>query len=137
MMELQKLEDYIKEFGVNYPDVSKDIIKKMATEIYEKMYQRFKEDTSKDMIPKGYVLASYLAQTLGLNSSYFTTAFRRGYELNVDMQKFGKYLYAKPSNDITELIGNKYICMKIEHGTRKEFDVCINLSKNCLLGFYK
>jgi len=90
------------------------------------------------MPPNGFFISGFIATRLGLSEDYFKNAFRKGY--NVDVEYFltdNKYLFVKPPQIVVDKLIQDYICLKIEKEDIEDFDFTYQLSKNCLLGFYK
>lgn len=85
-----------------------------------------------------YFLGSYLAKRLGLNERYFNIAFARKQNLKAEIIKIQGRIFVKPCDEIAQAMKNGYIAFKMAQSVDvKNCDFCIELSKKCVLGFYK
>lgn len=91
------------------------------------------------LVPEGFVIGSYIAERLGLPSSYFTDADRNNIELSrVEMIKLNdKYIHVKLDEDIVKRLSDGYICLKIKTDEVEDYDYSFKLSRTCIIGMYK
>lgn len=92
---------------------------------------------SESIIPDGYIMGSYIARRLDLNSNYFNVASKENYDIKAQITKIYGFTYVKLDDEIHNALLNGYICNKIKKEDTKEYDFTVQFSKNCLLGFYK
>ena len=89
------------------------------------------------MFLDGEVLGSFLASALCLNRQYFSKAFKRKFKLNVQMRELNGYVFVKVPNDLRKLIDAGYIARKIEANDVADYEFKFELSKDCVIGFWK
>jgi len=92
---------------------------------------------NKGILPDGFVMGSYMARRLDLNSNYFNVARKEGHAIKANIIKIDGFIYVKPDDKIIKALSNNYICNKIKKQDFREYDFTVQFSKNCLLGFYK
>jgi len=91
----------------------------------------------KEIIPYGFIMGSYIARRLDLNTNYFNVAHKEEYDIKAQILKMHGFTYVKLDDEVFKALTDGYICNKIKKEDRKEYDFTIQFSKNCLLGFYK
>ncbi len=90
------------------------------------------------LIPADYFISSYLAIKLGLKENYFKVAYKKNYDLNIEMRmEHYKFLFVKPPKDVIDRLNELYICIKITPDEVDNYEFVYKLSKNCLIGFWK
>lgn len=92
---------------------------------------------SNSILPEGFIMGSYIARRLDLNSNYFNVASKENYDIKAQIMKIYGFTYVKLDDEIMNALTDGYICNKIKKGDSTEYDFTIQFSKNCLLGFYK
>ncbi len=90
------------------------------------------------LVPEGFIMGVHLAGVLGLESSYFTDAHRRGIDINAELTVIhDKFIYVKAPKEVMDKLAQGYICVKITKDEMAEFDYTYQLSRKCLIGMYK
>lgn len=92
---------------------------------------------SSSMFLDGEVLGSYLASVLGLNRHYFTQAHKKNFVINATTRDINGFVFVKLPQNIRELIDSGCIACKIEKEDEAVYEYKYELSKNCIIGFWK
>ena len=89
------------------------------------------------MFLDGEILGSYLAKVFSLNRQYFLVAYKKRCNINVQLAELNGYVFVKVPTDIRKLIDEGFIARKIEHDDVAEYEHRFELSKDCVIGFWK
>lgn len=89
------------------------------------------------MFLDGEILGSHLAKVLCLNRQYFLVAFKKKCKINVEMRELNGYVFVKVPNYLRNLIDAGYIARKIEANDVADYEFKFELSKDCVIGFWK
>ena len=85
----------------------------------------------------GEIMGTYLAGLFCLNKEYFSVAFRKNTKLNAEIRMANGYVFVKLPKEVQQLIEDGYISCKIDAEDKAPYHYKYELSKNCIIGFWK
>lgn len=89
------------------------------------------------MFLDGEILGSYLAKVFSLNRQYFLVAYKKKRNINVQLRELNGFVFVKVPCDIRSLIDQGFIARKIEQDDATEYEHRFELSKDCVIGFWR
>ncbi|MCT7467887.1 hypothetical protein [Aliarcobacter cryaerophilus] len=95
-----------------------------------------------------YAMGTFITHRFGLNARYLSSAYLRGYKLNMEITKVHDPLYSDnkydkhfivllPDEVIYYIIERYYSIKLTKNDNIENFDYVFEISKNCKIGFFK
>jgi len=72
-----------------------------------------------------------------LNREYFRIAYKKNTQLNAELIHQHGFIFVKVPDEIRKLIEDGFISCKITYDDKAEYHHKFQLSKNCIIGFWK
>ncbi len=89
------------------------------------------------MFLDGEILGSFLATFFCLNRQYFSKAYREKFKINVQMREVNGFVFVKVPTEVRALLDDGFIARKIEDTDLAPYEYKFELSKDCVIGFWK